>query len=145
MCSLCGFQADEFQRWSSCDEARDELFAITWTLPRPPFIHQLATDAYSAQHLRSEMSPVSKLFPLMGLYMASELGASGLEIQLAHMHKSTDFDRKNWPNLEVRPNSFQMNVGHVLQREPDEAIQEWVRLTWESFASVHKSVCQFCK
>ncbi|MBS1718242.1 MAG: hypothetical protein JSS72_10980 [Armatimonadetes bacterium] len=132
----------------TCLEARNELFLYTLAQPRPPFIHQLAVDAYSAQHLRENATPITKLFPLMGLFMVCEQGATGLEVQMAHKRKAGDVDRKNWPNPPIHPSPFLMNVGDVLREteglDRDRAIHKWVVSTWASYAYIHDIIRAFC-
>ena len=146
MCDRCGYVARTPSSPGSCLEARDALFFRTFELSRPPFVHQLAVDAYGAQHLTDASPKIAKLFTLMGLCMVTERDATGYEVQMAHMAKSKDRDRPDWPNLPIRPRRFVMNVGDVLNTEPLEpALRSWVEATWEAFADVHAEVRAFCE
>ncbi len=132
----------------SCIDAQFELCAYTLVQPRPPFIHQLAVDAYAVQHLEEGRSPISILFGLMGLFMVVEQGATGLEVQQAHQRKAKDPGRANWPKPTVQRHSFPMNVGHVLSAAPgpirDHAIHRWVESTWQALPEAHEVIRHFC-
>ncbi len=146
-CPKCGFDSSRFGRVGTCEDAIHELYSITLTLPRPPFVHQLAVDAYSAQHLGGQMSPVTKLFPLMGLFMVCEQGANGLDVQQAHMNKSKEADREDWPTIELLPVRFDLNVGHVLEAIEDNlesAIRDWVESTMYALRAHEHEIRQFC-
>ncbi|MBI1333470.1 MAG: hypothetical protein GC165_11395 [Armatimonadetes bacterium] len=140
MCSNCGYSGV-----GSCQEVFAELSFYTLAQPRPPFIHQLAVDAYAAQHLDDSMSPIQRLFGLMGLCLVCEHGATGYDVQMAHMAKSKDTKRADWPLLEVRHLSFPTNIGDVLAADDrDAAIRQWVETTWAAYEYAHPLIRQFC-
>jgi hypothetical protein len=129
----------------TCLEAFRELSLYTLYQPVPPFIHQNAVDAYSAQHLHADMSVIQRIFGLMGLYLATEQDLNGYDIQLAHITKSKDPDRATWPLIEPQAIEFQTNVGDVLVADDkDAAIRRWVETTWRDWEAAHKVVRQFC-
>jgi hypothetical protein len=129
----------------TCIEAFRELSLYTLYQPVPPFIHQNAVDAYSAQHLHADMSVIQRIFGLMGLCLATEYGLNGYDIQLAHIAKSKDPDRATWPLIEPQALEFQTNVGDVLVADDkDAAIRRWVETTWHDWESAHRVVRQFC-
>src|SRR5215471_17237654 len=65
------------------------------------FIHQLAVDAYGAQHAGGATRPIGVAFALIGLYLACEKGYSGRQVQRLHLL----FARrsKRWPRLTPPP------------------------------------------
>ena len=144
-CPQCGFDPTKLGLEMTCLEAFRELSLYTLYQPVPPFIHQNAVDAYSAQHLHADMSVIQRIFGLMGLCLATEHGLNGYDIQLAHIAKSKDPDRSNWPLIEPQAIEFQTNVGGVLVAdEKDAAIRCWVETTWHDWESAHEVVRQFC-
>lgn len=54
------------------------------------FIHQVAVDAYAAQHAGPASKTITIAFALIGLCLLLERGYTGKAVQRAHMHSPTD-------------------------------------------------------
>lgn len=129
----------------ACWELYGELAAYTTTRGRD-FIHQHAVDAYQAQHAVRSASNVGPSFSLIGLCMTLERGATGLQVQRAHMHMARV--RRQWPALEFPARPAAMTVRDVLDAPPgeerDAALLRWCAAVWESWSHAHawtRSAC----
>lgn len=101
------------------------------------FIHQLAVDAYTAQHADEHTKAVAITFALAGLYLVVEKGYSGKEAQLAHMAMAKK--KTEWPVFELPTERGSITIEDVLAHEPgagrDEMIRAWCREVWRCYAS----------
>ena len=86
----CGM-TDRMHASQACWELYGELAAYTLTRGQD-FIHQHAVDAYQAQHAVRRNHGIGIPFSLIGLCMSVERGATGLQVQRAHMGRYF-FDR----------------------------------------------------
>ena len=118
----------------ACWELYGELTAYTLTRSAD-FIHQHGVDAYQAQHIVRTGSNIGPAFSLIGLCLAIERGATGLQVQRAHMHLGGM--RRNWPELELPRNRAAITVRDVLDAEPgdprDAMLMKWCAAVWESW------------
>jgi Family of unknown function (DUF5946) len=128
-----------FHASGECMELYYQLSLYTSTHGYETFIHQLALDAYGAQHSGGGMRPVTTAFSLIGLYLAAVHGFTGRQVQQAHM----ELGRlgTEWPELTPPSSSGAVTVQDVLRAEAgaarDAKIQAWVRSVWESWAHAH--------
>ena len=84
-------------RDDGCIGLYHELTVHTLSDRDPTFPHQLAVDAYAAQHAGPETKPITTAFALIGLYLVCERGFSGREAQRAHM--ALGRRRQEWPRF----------------------------------------------
>jgi len=92
-CPGCGFKLESeiqgvderFNASRACLDCYHQLIAFTLSLGDRYFIHQVAVDAYAAQHAGPGMKSITASFALIGLYLIFEHGYSGKEVQQAHM------------------------------------------------------------
>lgn len=115
-----------------------ELGYYTLAHPDPHyFIHQLAVDAFTAQHADEHTKAVAITFALAGLYLVVEKGYSGKEAQLAHMAMAKK--KTEWPVFELPTERGSITIKDVLAHEPgagrDEMIRAWCREVWRCYAS----------
>lgn len=131
-----------FNASNACWARFGELTAYTMTRPRDQFIHQLAVDAYGAQHLSATASAITGAFSLIGLFLACERGYSGLAIQRVHTQLARR--AKAWPRVQPPPSVGALTVADVLAAQPgrerDEAIRAWNRAVWLAWAEEHARV-----
>ncbi|NBD27069.1 DUF5946 family protein [Paenibacillus glycinis] len=127
-----------FHASGECMELYNELSLYTASRGHEQFIHQLALDAYGAQHSGGGTRPITTAFSLIGLYLVVEHGFTGRQVQLAHMELGRR--KSDWPELTPPLSPAAMTVQDVLQAEAgpkrDAAIQDWVRSVWASWAHV---------
>jgi hypothetical protein len=121
---------------ASSQELFDELAGYTLAQPRPPFVHQLAIDAFTAQRADAATKPIAVVFALLGLYLHIEHGFTGLAVQQAHMKLARE--RKPWPTLPLPDQRGAIEVSHVLAVPPgparDAMIHNWCVSVWEAWA-----------
>ena len=112
--------------------------------------HQLTVDAYAAQHgpleAGREVPPVSVAYALVGLHLALDRGASGLEVRTAHQRMGKP--DQSWPRLPTPERTGAMTVldvaaagamvgsvaGHA------EAVRAWATAVWQAWAAQHTMV-----
>jgi Family of unknown function (DUF5946) len=108
--------------------------------------HQMIVDAYGAQHPGDPGKPIRLAYSLVGLYLALELGLSGVEVRGAHMRMGKPDDR--WP-LFARPAGFaDMTIADVAEAgmradSPAghiEATREWADAVWRWWGDAHADV-----
>ncbi|MBM7567628.1 DUF5946 family protein [Paenibacillus sacheonensis] len=136
-----------FHASGECMELYHQLSVYTSAHGYEAFIHQLALDAYGAQHCGGGMRPITAAFSLIGLYLVVERGFTGRQVQQAHMELGRL--KADWPELALPPSSGGVTVQDVLQAEPgaarDAKIQAWVRSEWDRWAHVHDWVKEAAK
>jgi hypothetical protein len=119
-----------------------ELSAYTATRGYDEFIHQLAVDAYGAQHVGPDARPIGVAFALIGLYLACERGYSGRKVQ--HMHMLLARRSKTWPRFEPPPHAGTVTILDILRAVPgeerDAAIRRWTRSVWEGWSAEQERV-----
>jgi hypothetical protein len=115
------------------------------TLPDrdPTFPHQLAVDAYAAQHAGSAPKSITTAFALIGLYLVCERGFTGREAQRAHMFLGRT--RQEWPRFEPPPDVGAITVADVLAAATsddarNEALRRWVQSVWAAWRHEHARV-----
>ena len=106
------------------------------------FIHQLAVDAYGAQHVRENARPIGPAFALIGLYLTCERGYTGRQVQ--HMHTLLAQRSKTWPRFSPPAHAGTLTVADVMRAPPGEArdatLRQWGRSVWEAWALEHERV-----
>lgn len=106
------------------------------------FIHQLAVDAYGAQHVRENARPIGPAFALIGLYLTCERGYTGRQVQ--HMHTLLANRSKTWPRFVPLPHAGTLTVAEVVRAPEGEArdavLRAWGCSVWEAWAPEHERV-----
>ena len=119
-----------------------ELCYYTGAHSDPFFIHQLAVDAYGAQHADENTKPIGLSFALIGLYLYIEKNFSGREVQIAHVKLGKH--RKDWPTFDLPESRGNITIYDVLAApegpERDKMIHNWCVSVWEAYREIHKEV-----
>jgi hypothetical protein len=138
-----GLPAPKLHSSAECWSLYGEL-AATFTLATrdPGFPHQHVVDAYTAQHISPETKPIGAVFALVGLCLALERGATGRQVQLAHMDLAKT--RRNWPALQPTTHRYEVTVRDVLGAPTPEGklarIRDWMRCTWDAWGHEHERI-----
>lgn len=106
------------------------------------FIHQLAVDAFTAQHAGEATKAIAVAFALIGLYLHLERGYSGRQVQLAHTKLAKK--RKQWPRFEIPAAKGEVTVAEVVAAPPgperDAAIERWCASVWAAWSDSREQV-----
>jgi Family of unknown function (DUF5946) len=113
-----------------------ELSAYNFGRAEATFLTQLAVDAYGAQHAGAPSRHLTTAFSLVGLYLATQRGYTGREVQLAHMQLARQMahERWVWPSFQVGEPRATFTVLDVLAAQPrdvrDAKIRAWAAAVW---------------
>jgi Family of unknown function (DUF5946) len=112
--------------------------------------HQLAVDAYAAQHASRDVSghtpPMGVAYALVGLHLALDRGVPGVEVRAAHQRMGKP--DASWPRLPAPRSTGVVTVldvaaagamvgsaaGHA------HAVRAWAAVVWQAWASQHAAV-----
>lgn len=127
---------------AECWQLYGELSAYTLAQGYDVFIHQLAVDAYGAQHSGASVRPIATAFALIGLYLAFERGYSGRQGQDAHRLLATQ--SKTWPRFEPSSRTGALTIVDVLKAPPgedrDSTLRQWGQSVWDAWGNEHARV-----
>jgi len=127
---------------AECWQLYGELCAYTLARGNIEFIHQLAVDAYGAQHAGEHGRPIGVAFALIGLYFACERSYSGRQVQ--HMHMLLARRSKTWPRFTPPPYAGSVTVLDVVQARPgeerDAMLRRWGQSVWDAWGQEHERV-----
>jgi hypothetical protein len=115
----------------ACRALMHELTYYTLALADPYFIHQVAVDAYAAQHVGPQVKPISTAFALAGLYLVFERDFTGRQVQRVHMEMARR--QKEWPRFERPAERRVMTVRDVVlspDSDKQAAIRAWAQQVW---------------
>ncbi len=126
----------------ACVQLYWELSAFTLSLRDTDFIHQLAVDAYAAQHSGPQVKPISTAFALIGLYLTFKRGYTGREVQKAHM--ALDKLHIRWPVFEPPTGKSALTVldavRNVTAENHRELITKWGKSVWDTWQPEHERI-----
>ncbi|WP_051142583.1 DUF5946 family protein [Gryllotalpicola ginsengisoli] len=129
--------ADGLDASAECWAVYGEVTARAISEPRLAPWHQLAVDAYAAQHPLASAKPIRTAFALIGLLLAVERGASGFEVRAAH--KRLADARRDWPAF-ARPaalDEVRLTVAEVRAATDPAAhiaaLQTWAAAVWAAW------------
>jgi hypothetical protein len=136
-----------FNASSACWSVYGELSEYNYARALPTFLHQLAVDAYGAQHAGELSRPITTAFAIIGMYLVHVKGFDGRQVQATHSHIGKR--QHEWPNF-LRPASVRaVNVQDVMSAEPgvkrDAHIREWSGSVWTAWQSQHGWAERFCR
>jgi len=124
---------------AECWQLYGVLSAYTLTREYDTFIHQLAVDAYSAQHAGESVRPIGTALALIGLYLTYERGYSGRQVQ--HLHSLLANRSKIWPRFVPPRHTYALIVLDVMQAQPGEArddmLRQWGLSVWNVWEQEH--------
>jgi hypothetical protein len=149
VCPGCGVKIN------SADDSLDEVFNAskvcrklmyqisysTLSLQDDYFLHQLAVDAYAAQHQGNKAKPISTAFGLIGLYLVNEKNYTGREVQLAHIELANK--SKVWPQFPAPKEKNWLTVKDVIEGPENEReilIKKWNKSVWDGWKPEQEKV-----
>jgi Family of unknown function (DUF5946) len=112
--------------------------------------HQLAVDAYAAQHASRDASgdipPIGVAYALVGLQLALDRGAPGLEVRAAHQRMGRP--DASWPRLPAPSSTGAVTVFDVAAAGAmvgsvaghAQAMRAWAAAVWRAWAAQHAAV-----
>jgi hypothetical protein len=139
-CVSCGAEARDDDA-AGCLGLYHELSAKTLSDRDPTFPHQLAVDAYAAQHAGAATKPITTAFALIGLCLVCERGFTGRQAQRAHMFLGRR--RQDWPRFEPPADVGPITVADVLAAGDGarkEALRRWAASVWAAWRDQHERV-----
>lgn len=153
-CPGCGAQLysesheldDRANASQACRDLYHTLSYYTLSLGDFYFIHQLAVDAYAAQHYGPRVKPIGITFALVGLYLVNERDYTGRQVQRVHMALAKK--SKVWPSFRAPKEKAALTVQDVV-RVPDEQKQEmikkWHVSVWDVWNSESELIAHLLK
>src|SRR4029079_2882572 len=110
----------------------------------PTFPHQLAVDAYAAQHAGTAPKPITTAFALIGLYFVNERGFTGRQAQRAHMFLGRR--RQEWPRFDPPADVGVVTVADVLAAgDRNAALNRWAASVWAAWRDQHERVVKLVR
>jgi hypothetical protein len=108
--------------------------------------HQLAVDAYGAQHPGVDGRAIRVAYSLVGLYLALERGWDGVGVRGAH--QAMGRPAESWPDFQAPPSRGAVTVLDVAKRGARigsveghvDAMNLWARSVWEAWTQHHPQV-----
>jgi hypothetical protein len=138
-CASCGAEVPDDA--AGCLDLYHELAARTLSDRDPTFPHQLAVDAYAAQHAGAATKPITTAFALIGLCLVCERGFTGRQAQRVHMFLGRR--RQEWPRFDPPADVGAITVADVLAAGDDarkQALQRWAASVWAAWRAQHERV-----
>jgi hypothetical protein len=127
---------------AECQRLCHELSLYTLSHGDAFFIHQVAVDAYAAQHAGPASKTIAIAFALVGLCLLLERGYTGKAVQRAHMRFASR--SKRWPSFDPPAHRGNVTVADVLRAVPgserDKAIMQWATSVWTAWEQAHPAV-----
>lgn len=149
-CPSCGYvgvdddrpEPDRVLATPACYAAFGELTGGHTLLARSGyFVHQVAVDAYQAQHC-PRGAQRTLVFSLAGLYLVMEKGRTGRQVQQVHAELART--RHPLPLVEPVDASGAGTVAEALARIPRDglltAVQGWAGQVWNAYATSHAEI-----
>jgi len=127
---------------AECWQLYGEVSAYTLTRGGVEFIHQLAVDAYGAQHAGEDVKSITVAFALIGLYLAYERDYPGRQVQRVHMLLAQR--AKVWPRFVLPSQAGIVTVLDVVRARPgeerDTMLRRWGQSVWDARSQEHERV-----
>lgn len=138
--------ASDYNASSACVEIYHKLTYYTLSLQGEEFVHQLAVDAYAAQHFGQQVKPITITFALVGLYLVNEKGYTGKMVQDVHVQLVNANKSKNWLYFPQPTKNALVTVKIVLESpEKEKAIKDWSESVWNIWKDQKGQIGSFLK
>lgn len=124
-----------------CRELYFQLTYYTLSLQDEEFIHQLAVDAYTAQHFGPQVKPIAITFALVGLYLINEKNYNGKQVQDIHIALAKK--SKTWPEFFPPQNKASLTIRDVIQSSDEDkniTIKKWHSSVWKIWQRDEKQI-----
>jgi hypothetical protein len=112
--------------------------------------HQLAVDAYAAQHappeIPGDLAPIGVAYALVGLHLALDRGLPGVQVRAAHQRMGRP--DASWPPLPAPAGRGAMTVFNVAAAGlmigsvagHAQAVRAWAASVWQAWSAQHVPV-----
>jgi len=144
-CPDCGAQLRD-DVTAGCLGLYQELSVQTLSDRDPTFPHQMAVDAYAAQHAGRDSKPITTAFALIGLHLVCERGFTGRQAQRAHMFLGRR--RQDWPGFTPPADRGALTVADVIAAGADgrnAALRRWAESVWAAWRDEHTHVADLIR
>lgn len=138
---------DRYASSGECWNLFMKLSEYTQSLYDPSFPHQIAVDAYGAQHAGPTSRSITTAFALIGLCLLFNWGYTGRQVQKVHMilaNRSKDWPRFNPPGIKDG-----LTVQDVIRAEHggerDRMLRVWAESVWATWKKDHENVAKLIK
>ncbi|HUY99086.1 MAG TPA: DUF5946 family protein [Thermomicrobiaceae bacterium] len=128
--------------WALCMRLSGET--MSWR--DPGFVHQLAVDAYAAQHYGPRVKPITITFALVGLYLVNEHGFSGRQVQRVHMALANR--TRDWPAFQPVAARATLMVSSVVDAPVDawpDAVARWSSAVWQIWRREQATIAELLR
>lgn len=109
---------------------------------RQTFVHQLAIDAYAAQHVAARSPGIGPAFALITLCLVADHDCTGRQAQDAHLLLARK--KRDWPRFVPPDRVGLMTVRNIMRApagdERDRLIGKWVDDVWQAWSHEHARV-----
>jgi hypothetical protein len=127
---------------AECQRLCHDFSLYTLSHGDPFFIHQVAVDAYAAQHAGRFSKNIGIAFALVGLCLLLEHAYTGRQVQQAHMRLAKR--SKQWPPFDPPAHRGILTVADGLRASPgserDKALIQWATSVWTAWEQAHPAV-----
>lgn len=122
--------------------AYQELYV--YTMGRKNFILQHAVDAHKAQTATPKSKPIGVVFSLIGLYLHTEKGYTGTQVQQVHLKLGQV--KRQWPSIDLPTNRGEITPADVMAVAVgpgrDAAIDRWCECVWKAYSDSRGVIVQ---
>jgi hypothetical protein len=141
----------EPSRWSAaspeCELLYGEMIGFEMNhLAQLGRFHQLSVDAYGAQHPTTEGSGIRLAYSLVGLHLALDRGAGGLQVRT--FHQMMGKPQATWPSFVAPATRGRLTVLDVVEagaRKDSvsghaQAVLQWAKSVWTAWSAERQRV-----
>lgn len=145
ICSGCGVSLpskslatnEGYNASGECQEHYNTLCGLSFSYFDPSFTHQLAVDAYTAQHAFDESKPIGIVFALIGLCLVNKHDFTGRQVQRFHMN----IQKQKWPKLTPPSLKSDITIADISgisdENQRNTMIKKWALEVWETWEIHH--------
>lgn len=151
MCPGCGLRSlrqddgvtsPQVNASAECQRLCHERSPYTLSHGEVFFIHEMAVDAYAAQHAGLASKPITVAFALIGLCLVLEPGYTGRTMRRARMRLANR--SKRWPSFDPPAFRGSVTVADMLRAAPgserDTMIMRQASSVWTAWGIEHPAV-----
>jgi hypothetical protein len=128
---------NKYNASGECFEKFNDIAVYNFFKNDKNYIHQVAVDAYVAQHSGTPTTNKATVLALIGLYLYVVREYKGNKIQIEQMRIAKL--QNDWPRFEVHTNINEITVLDVLNESAvgdkrEEMIKKWAKYVWDCWS-----------